>query len=522
MSAGRRLEKARDLEPGRPENDYLAARFAALDLPAGGTDETDAARRKAIDGALDLLGGAVAKGFADPARMRDDPALEPLRDNPRFAKLVEDATPAYEWLARSEALKKTDANKIAFCDKALARDPNGWWAYTVRGMALAWKGEPDRAEADLGQALQRTTDRALVLFDLARIRAVRAAGRPKTEAGDRARRQDVEQALDALEQAVAAGWSYWERINTESDLQALRGEARYQRTLEALVPAEEWVRRARAVEMTDPAVAVAFCDKALAKSPGLAEAYSIRGGALARKGEFGPALADLQKAIELKPDADWAYYNLACFRGMQAAGRPRTPEGEASRRQDVEQALDALEQAVRKGYSNWARLEADADLQALRSEARFQRTLGALVPAEEWVRRAKAVKEKDPAAAVALYGKALEKNPGYAEAYSLRGGALLLKGEFGPAMADLQKSVELKPDAPGMYYNLACGHSLQAAARPHTVEGDASRRQDVESALDALEKAVGKGYANWAHLKADADLLPLREQPRYKKLIEGH
>ena len=55
-----------------------------------------------------------------------------------------------------------------------------------------------------------------------------------------------------------------------------------------------------------------------------------------------------------------------------------------------------------------------------------------------------------------------------------------------------------------MLYNLAC---LRAT------EGD------TRGALDALERAVGAGYAEWPVLETDPDLASLRGEPRYRELV---
>lgn len=54
-------------------------------------------------------------------------------------------------------------------------------------------------------------------------------------------------------------------------------------------------------------------------------------------------------------------------------------------------------------------------------------------------------------------------------------------------------------------YNLACDYSLAGAA---------------SKALDCLEQSVAIGYANAGHMSSDTDLDNLREEPRYKSLID--
>ena len=86
-------------------------------------------------------------------------------------------------------------------------------------------------------------------------------------------------------------------------------------------------------------------------------------------------------------------------------------------------------------------------------------------------------------------------------------------------MSDLQTAIRLEPDDPATYFAVARVHALRAAAAP---AGAASRQAAVDQALDALEQAVGRGYTNWGMIKFHVALAPLRDQPRYKRLVEGH
>ncbi len=54
-------------------------------------------------------------------------------------------------------------------------------------------------------------------------------------------------------------------------------------------------------------------------------------------------------------------------------------------------------------------------------------------------------------------------------------------------------------------YNLACAYGL---------------KKDANQACDALEKSVVAGFADLATLEQDADLASVREEPRYKKVVE--
>lgn len=68
-----------------------------------------------------------------------------------------------------------------------------------------------------------------------------------------------------------------------------------------------------------------------------------------------------------------------------------------------------------------------------------------------------------------------------------------------------RRLVRLVPDNPTVHYNLACSLALCGALHP---------------ALDALEAAVGLGYADAGFLLEDEDLRGLRGEPRFTALVE--
>jgi hypothetical protein len=80
----------------------------------------------------------------------------------------------------------------------------------------------------------------------------------------------------------------------------------------------------------------------------------------------------------------------------------------------------------------------------------------------------------------------------------------LAKGERAKAALVLQVAAELKPEAANVHYNLAC----------------ALARLDRRGALASLEEAVARGFASLAQITEDPDLAPLRDEARYRALVE--
>jgi lipoprotein NlpI len=151
--------------------------------------------------------------------------------------------------------------------------------------------------------------------------------------------------------------------------------------------------------------ALADLNQAIELKPDLAEAYDTRGSVKLAKEDWDGALADCAKAIELKPDSPGAYYTR---------GRARQGKG------DREGALADLNQAI--------------VIEPFWAEA---------YNARGHVRRFKG----DLAGALADYNKAIELNPALADAYLNRGAAKAAKGDLAGALTDCGRAVELKPES---------------------------------------------------------------------------
>lgn len=99
----------------------------------------------------------------------------------------------------------------------------------------------------------------------------------------------------------------------------------------------------------------------------------------------------------------------------------------------------------------------------------------------------------------------LEDNPNYIDCLMYLGNVYTAHGMYEKGLSVDRKLCRLRPDDPLVYYNLACSHALL---------------KDSDAAFNALEKAVTLGYNDIYHLEQDEDLVLLREDIRYKKLIE--
>jgi len=72
------------------------------------------------------------------------------------------------------------------------------------------------------------------------------------------------------------------------------------------------------------------------------------------------------------------------------------------------------------------------------------------------------------------------------------------------AAAVLEVAAEVRPERPELWYDLACARALSGRREP---------------ALEALQTAVDKGFADVEHLEADLDLEALRDLEEYRALV---
>ncbi len=113
--------------------------------------------------------------------------------------------------------------------------------------------------------------------------------------------------------------------------------------------------------------------------------------------------------------------------------------------------------------------------------------------------------ERESAAAVALWEKALALNPHDGRNWSEYGAALLDLRDYGKAIAAYEKALELGSGYPWeQLYNIA---------RCHVLAGD------KEQGLKWLERAVNEGHRNLNVIRANSELQPLRNEPRFKELL---
>jgi serine/threonine protein kinase/tetratricopeptide (TPR) repeat protein len=127
--------------------------------------------------------------------------------------------------------------------------------------------------------------------------------------------------------------------------------------------------------------AIRDLDFALAQPPALAgELLQIRATALADRGQHALAAATAEKLRALAPRDGSNLYDVACLYALfvpaVAAGKKPdqlTPEEAAARAKYTRCAVETLTEAVRRGFKDVRRMEADPDLAAIRSAQGYQK-----------------------------------------------------------------------------------------------------------------------------------------------------
>jgi adenylate cyclase len=213
-------------------------------------------------------------------------------------------------------------------------------------------------------------------------------------------------------------------------------------------------------------------ERALALAPDLAEAHAAKGRVLGDAGRYEESLAEHAIALKLDPDA--YEVNAAAARCLIAMGRHH-------------EAIECLEKAA-------AAIE--ADFWAVGMSMTSHESLG---DKEAMLRAARRTLER--------VEKVIVAEPDHGVALGFGVGALSVLGEADRAKEWTARAMLLDPDNYNLMYNLACGMI---------------RLGETAEALKLLapifETAQVQSFNWW---KIDPDLDPIRDDPRFKVMLEG-
>ena len=105
---------------------------------------------------------------------------------------------------------------------------------------------------------------------------------------------------------------------------------------------------------------------------------------------------------------------------------------------------------------------------------------------------------------LAFYAGILKRAPDYVDVLRVMGSLLALKGLFAEGLKVDRRLVRLRPTDALAHYNLACSYARLNRANP---------------SVKALRRAVELGYRDFRYMLEDADLDPIRQDPRFRKLM---
>jgi adenylate cyclase len=211
--------------------------------------------------------------------------------------------------------------------------------------------------------------------------------------------------------------------------------------------------------------------KALALESGLAEAHASQALALSLEQRYEEAMAEFEKAITLDPNSfeGHYFYARACF----AQGK-------------LERAAALFERA--------AEIKPD-DYQSFCLLIHIYRSLDRNKDSESAARRGIERAERE-----------LTVHPDNPRPAYLGATALAALGQKDRAREWVSRAIAIDPDDVLTQYNAACVYSLLG---------------DIEPAFDLLERLLpNANHETKAWIKHDSDFNPLRDHPRYQKILE--
>jgi tetratricopeptide (TPR) repeat protein len=444
------------------------------------------------------------RGLAYLALGQPDPALA---DFSRAIELNPNYVPAYAERTEIYLKRKEHAEVVRGCTRLLELGADRAPLYEKRAAAYRALNQPDEAIEDFGRLIELNPRNV-------KARAARAdllVGRERYAEA----REDFTGILEVVPNATAIwrsrGIVNWKHRKDQGA---------------ALDDFEEWARLA----------------------PKNAEAHRCIGAILLGRRQYGPALAALQKALELRPgypEVLWAQAFIRLRQGQPeealkdldplVAKLPDGPPETLNVRGDVYQALGRLAEAAAdyqrmtelkpkeaEAYVCLARVCAKQGQPAKAAEC-FDRLVAA-APESEWayLRRAESRRDRgEYEAALADCDQAARLKPGSVLPALVRASVEAARGRPGPAVQGAEDALAKAPSDDGhVLYTAACVWSLASRAA-----GDpADSKRFAERAAALLAAALDKGfhdllYPEHNRLADDPALAPIRQLPQVRDLL---
>ncbi len=100
----------------------------------------------------------------------------------------------------------------------------------------------------------------------------------------------------------------------------------------------------------------------------------------------------------------------------------------------------------------------------------------------------------------------MQLNPDDVRAVYMKSGAFAGLGDDAQALEWSDRALSMDPEEPSVLYNVACNYALM---------------NEIEKALDCIEKAFAKGFGHIEWMENDPDFLSIKNHPRFKALMRG-
>jgi beta-lactamase regulating signal transducer with metallopeptidase domain/tetratricopeptide (TPR) repeat protein len=299
---------------------------------------------------------------------------------------------------------------------------------------------------------------------------------------------DTNNALIWLEKAIEAGFDDADHFASDSDLDPLRGDSRYQALVKTLPNADEVEddRYSEAMEKYR-----ALVDN---RSQDGDEWFDV-GNDLLRLRKFDETIDAYKQAIRLNHKNSSVMYNMACAYSLRG---------------DVNSAIEWLQRAVEQGWDDADHMQNDSDLTNARRDRRFEDIVdladelrlhtgwqgkiwffGQDRDREAWANE------------IARYQELTRKYPTMGRTWFNLGYAQLQAGDNLGSVQSFRKAVELGYRTPTSMYNTACAYA---------------RAGQKDAAFEWLQKARAAGFDLKNYLNDDDDLSGLRSDPRFTEL----
>ena len=276
-------------------------------------------------------------------------ALEAVEEKQnKFVASLEKNT-IYLYLGNSFAFNKSYEKALDFFDKAIETQPDLAGAWNNRGVALGYLGKYQEAIAAYDKAIEIQPDyatawnnRGVTLGNLGDYQKATA---------------DFDKAIKIQPDDATAWYNRGVELGNLGDYQ--KAIAAFDKAIEIQPDdATAWYNRGVALgNLGKYQEEIAAYDKAIKIQPDYATAWYNRGVALGNLGKHQEAVAAYDKAIEIQPDDATAWYSKAASHARQ---------------NQIDLALQNLEQAFRLNSNLREYIKTDADFDGIRSNPDFQ------------------------------------------------------------------------------------------------------------------------------------------------------